>query len=266
MSQVLFDNAEMSFAAYALLEPGMMGRDLEDRLKGAGFSEAQATRFATRYRVVDQYTNAENGLSVTFFERLSGNPPEQIVAVRGTEFGTDFINDVVIADVMGIGTSPDGRDMAQYQSLRWAIDTWLNGGWLRPGYTISGHSLGGYLGGVLAGDPLGRANQAYLYNAPGTMGLLGPLTQAITSRFGLSSWNTPNATEIEGSAGLSLIAGIGQDFSGNKVIPEIETQANPFNNHSIVVLTDALAVYDLFSRVDANLQLTTIGEMLRAAS
>ena len=266
MSQELFDNAELSFAAYATLSPGMQSGQFRAALELAGFSETQARRFAERYRVVDQYTNTDNGLSVTFFERLSGNPPEQIIAIRGTEFGTDFINDVVIADILGIGNSPDGRDLAQYQSLRWAVDTWLNGTWLRPGYSIAGHSLGGYLGGVLAGDPLARANQAYLYNAPGTMGLLGPLTHAIASRFGLANWNAPNATEIEGSAGLSLIAGIGQDFSGNKVIAEIESQTNPFNNHSIVVLTDALAVYATYSALAPSLTEAQIGQLLKSAS
>lgn len=209
MSQILFEKSQLAFAAYADLLPNNPPEDFVARLKQAGFADAQARRFVENYRVVDQYTNTENGLSVTFFEKLNGNPPEQVIAIRGTEFGTDFLNDVVIADVLGIGTSPDGRDLAQYQSLRWAVDTWLGGSWLRPGYSIAGHSLGGYLGGVLAGDPLARSGQAYLYNAPGTAGLVGPLTQTLMQRFGLSSWSAPNITEIEGSAGLSLIAGIG---------------------------------------------------------
>ena len=62
MSQILFDNAELSFAAYAALSPGMQSIQLRAALELAGFSESQAKRFSERYRVVDQYTNTENGL------------------------------------------------------------------------------------------------------------------------------------------------------------------------------------------------------------
>jgi len=268
LSQQMFENAELSFAAYATLAPGMTGPDMEDRLKGAGFSETQARRFAQQYRVVDQYTDSSNGLSVTFFEKLTGNPPEQIIAVRGTEFATDFLNDVVLADVVGIGTSPDGKDLAQYQSLRRAVDLWLgrSANNLRPGFSVAGHSLGGYLGGVLTGDLSTQVDNAYLYNAPGTASIAGLLGQTLISRFGLSDWGPQNITEIEGSAGASLIAGIGADFSSKKVIAETESQSNGFDNHSIVVLTDALAVYAAYSALAPSLSEAQIAQILKSGS
>jgi hypothetical protein len=80
---------------------------------------------------------------------------------------------------------------------------------------------------------------------------------------------------VSGGAATSIhnLVAVGDPVGGLIGVPVaqpqrivIEQTSDPIHNHSIVTLTDALAVYDLFSRVDANLQLSAIGELLKAAS
>lgn len=74
-----FANAELSFAAYANLEMGMPAQSLINALKGVGMSSAQATDFATRWRVVDQYNHSSNGFSAAVFEDISSGKRVLIV-------------------------------------------------------------------------------------------------------------------------------------------------------------------------------------------
>lgn len=77
--QNYFTQAELALAAYADLvtaEPNVA------KLKDAGMSQVQADRFATQWRVIDQYSPVSSGLSATVFEEVSSG--KRYLAIRGT--------------------------------------------------------------------------------------------------------------------------------------------------------------------------------------
>jgi len=157
---------------------------------------------------------------------------------------------------------------------------------------VTGHSLGGQLAMMMSRIAPGLVHSVTTYNAPGfdtnlafdwsTISLthLKLSTTALTSKgfFDLlrnaenklgpsqvgTGWNTGAITNfrVQGDA-ASLIGNVpgGQSklFSEN-----IDT--GPINSHSIKAITDSLAVYDLFAKVDANLSIAKITGILTASS
>ena len=88
--QNYFAQAELALAAYADLTTGEPNKA---ELKKAGMSDAQATRFASTWRVVTQYT-AITGVSATVFQAVTGG--QTCLAIRGTDGPTDIIaNDFI---------------------------------------------------------------------------------------------------------------------------------------------------------------------------
>ncbi len=106
---------------------------------------------------------------------------------------------------------------------------------------------------------------AYLYNAPG----IGGLSAGLRLLAGLETEPTLDLTKISNliaEAGLSLTAGLGLDW-GAPISIAIEDQSpNLFANHSIKYLTDSLAIYDLFAKVDPSVSVETVTSIIKAAS
>ena len=92
-----FEQAELAFAAYFTLTPGMT--DPAYRLAlladGKGMSATQAASFASTWIVVDQYTDPVTGLSATFFKDVSDPGGPGYLAIRGT----DSLHDIIGADL-----------------------------------------------------------------------------------------------------------------------------------------------------------------------
>ena len=89
--QNYFAQAELALAAYADLTTGEPNKA---ELKKAGMSDAQATRFASTWRVVTQYTDPITGVSATVFQAVTGG--QTCLAIRGTDGPTDIIaNDFI---------------------------------------------------------------------------------------------------------------------------------------------------------------------------
>ncbi|MDD4929755.1 MAG: lipase family protein [Gallionella sp.] len=143
------------------------------------------------------------------------------------------------------------------------------GGITDPAATIhfTGHSLGGHVATLLASlvQQSGTGNVADIttYNAPGESGLLG-VNPAISAAIVASK-----ITNIVGEGGIDVTAGLGQMFGAtqNVFIEEGVLVAN----HSIVKLTDSLAVYNLLAKLDSTLNsdpdgLTIITDILKAES
>lgn len=258
-----FQQSELALAAYAMdLFPGITGQPFVDALKDAGMSPTQAARFARDWRVVVQYNHSEpvelqdefgngtgsftswsNGLSATVFEEVGTG--RRVLAIRGTENGPDYATDFVDVFLRG---SPQRQ--SQYQSLLAQIALWQTGSQpvLGPTFTVTGHSLGGFLAGALTAEHPEWIDHAFLYNAPG-----------------VRDGNWPAAPEqkvsnIRAESGISPIAALWRDWGAVRLVT-IENQLAgdvtdaPFGawNHSQRVLVDALAVYDLFVRLDAGL-------------
>lgn len=248
--------AELALAAYANLTSGSYTNALQD----AGMTSVQANLFASTYTVVDQFSDPLTGVSATVFQRGT----TKYLAIRGTQGVTDYLADYIILNGTPSSLNP------QYVVLKAKVTAWLNDPNILKGqtFTVTGHSLGGYLAAGLLADFSANISHAYLYNAPGNNSLTSQIMQAM----GIEP--TPDAskiTSLRADAGISPIAGLGNDFS--KPIPiVIENQlagvSNPplALNHSQQVLTDALAVYDLFARVDPTVSVATITSIIKAAS
>ena len=289
-------NAELALAAYATLTPGVPSVDsLVDQ--GRGMSPAQASAFASKWNVIDQYTHthsevlptyddggnltgyttltSSNGLSVTVFEEVATG--KRYVAIRGTEF-TD-IGDLTADGGIILHGIPELSE--QYQALKSKIEAWQSDGTLPGTFTVAGHSLGGWLAGGLAQDFADSIEHTYLYNTPGVGGatlsdeVLQQLNEALGTSFA-SAPNLANLTNIRASTGISPIAGLGLPLSPVIGI-QIEDQKlsdalfsdgadTPLSlNHSQRVLTDSLAVYALFAGMSASLTIEDVGLILKAA-
>ena len=254
-----FRQAELALAAYASLSTG---KPSQDELIKAGMSPTQADRFARDWRVVDQHTDALSGFSATLFQEIDagGNPVgEKRLAIRGTNDPIDWFVD------WGIFAGTGAVD--QYRALEAYYQRLLTTGKLSGGerMSVTGHSLGGFLAQGFAVDYPGAVSQTYTYNAPGLGGLVAEIFQAL-------DWVQPNVpldniVNLRAEPGLPATASLGTVL-GNIQPVLIEANLNPLHNHSIVTLTDALAIYNLLATLDPNLnsKLADIGELLKAAS
>jgi Ca2+-binding RTX toxin-like protein len=159
-------------------------------------------------------------------------------------------------------------------SVLTANDTGL-GKLIPDGATINftGHSLGGHVAYLLADlvsltsggtHPLG---DVMTYNAPGENALL----------YEWQNWLGLNTSDhsgviggkhlaFYGESGLNVTAGLGQVI-GTHVPLFIEGEgAVSLENHSIVKLSDSLALYDTFNKLSPALSQNTIGDILKASS
>jgi Ca2+-binding RTX toxin-like protein len=148
---------------------------------------------------------------------------------------------------------------------------------------VAGHSLGGHLAMILSRLAPDLVNSVFTYNAPGFDSSLGvdPLTSEgffsllqttqtptppVTGQIG-SSWNSGimNHLDVEGDA-VHVIGTTPGEQQG--VFSE---SANPISAHLIDPITDALAIYDIFARLDtvlneATFALAEITEILKATA
>src|SRR6266536_945188 len=244
--------AQLSQAAYADLSAG----SIDTRsLRLAGMASQQAADFASRYVVVDRYSDG-TGLSATIFQDLAG---KRYLAIRGTDDIPDLNADYILASGYPAMMNP------QYASLRSRIDAWTASGDLPYRFAVTGHSLGGYLAAAVALGYGQRVDATYMFNAPGLGGIGGDATSALESFLGLPMAKTPGGVfNIRGTAGISLIAGIGKQLAP-PIYAETEGQLNPIDNHRIGTLTDALAFYELVGTLDPALDAGSVGQMIRAA-
>ncbi|MBV2090535.1 MAG: hypothetical protein KUF72_06565, partial [Candidatus Thiodiazotropha sp. (ex Ctena orbiculata)] len=273
-------NAELALAAYSDLSAGMSEPDYIIALMNSerGMSQTQANDFARNWYVLDQYDGQveefyidefgqehtflnPTGLNVTLFEHIATG--EQVVAVRGTE-RTDL--DDVQTDIIDIGLLGTAEWQSQYAAFNAKVREWLDSGTLQSGFSVTGHSLGGFLATNLAIDyPINIAH-TYLYNAPGVTGVAGGILQAIhntlspDNSIGIS--NILPISNIIASGDVVSSAGM---YVSTPIMMSVETRS-PFGAHSIVTVTDALAIYNLFFSIDSRETLSDLSSILNAAS
>ena len=270
--------AELAQAAYANLTIGTFSDvDLESLRDAADMTTTQSQVFADNWNVIDQYDGMveetyydefgdeqtflnPTGLSVTLFEDSAGN---QTDAVRGTQDASDWVTNFIDIGLLG-----SAEYQAQYKALSDKIELWKADGILRSGYTVTGHSLGGFLATNLALHFPEDVAHTYLYNSPGLFGVVaGDLWASVANAL---SPGTPFT--IPALSSISNIVSIWDPASeiGLSVAPpitiQIESNANPIHNHSIVTLTDTLAVYNLFSQVDPSLSVDEATAILKTSA
>jgi hypothetical protein len=237
MNNDYFKQAELALAAYSNLDSDMLSSEYRDALQdsGKGLSSFQATKFASTYRVVDQFNDPGTGLSATIFADIGSG--KIFLAVRGTE--ADDIRDFAtgVFDIMLFGST---QLHPQYSSLKAKVAEWLSNGTLPPVFTVTGHSMGGFLAVGLVDDPVFAANvsHAYLYNAPGMGGIVGSFADMLLGFMGLSpTGDSTKISNIEAATGISPTAGLGFDAAPPvDIIIEDQTQISgspPSKNYSV---------------------------------
>jgi Ca2+-binding RTX toxin-like protein len=128
-------------------------------------------------------------------------------------------------------------------------------------FAVTGHSLGGHLSLWLNALIPSNVEHVYTYNGAGQGNLL---RSAITFINGLLTGTpitlTPdsNVTNLYGSGGAAIIAGVGGSVGQNIPIDieykdPITSVIGGLYNHSIIQLTDALAVANLLSKLDTTI-------------
>jgi hypothetical protein len=250
-----FQQAELALAAYSNLTTGMSLVAYVTALQqgGKGMSTAQAQKFAEAWRVVEQYTDSASGLSVTVFAPTN-DPNARYLAIRGTEpSANDLTTDGLLA--LGLPTVLN----PQYVALKARIDQWRNDPAILKDktFSVSGHSLGGYLAAAVKQQYGSAVTDAYLYNAPGVLGPIGN----ILSLFGLTGVPTANIWNLRGSEGPSVISGL-----GSAIGTPLDVLTEPsLNSHSIVLLTDALAVNSLYAELAPGLTQVQFNNLLDAS-
>lgn len=285
-TQTYLRHAELALAAYASLTKDIQGAAYSAALEAAGFPPSQAGRFMNSWKVVDQYNHSEqvpisddagnvvgyitvsNGLSATVFEEISTS--KRYLAIRGTNDPADLVTDIIDIGIFG---TPERQ--AQYASLMEKVNEWRTNGTLPSSFSVAGHSLGGFLGGALLVDYPAEVEHVYLFNTPGVGGVKATAEMAIQRLANRSEeplLDLTRVTNLKATAGISPIADLGVQL-GTPVWVHIEDQflsdvPHPPGtfNHSLEVLTDALAVYGTLYQIDSDIDLEQAGAIARAAS
>ena len=255
----LYAQSLLSFASYADLQKGMTLSEVSDALiKQAKMSETQAADFAAHWSVVDTYADVSGVAATVFQENATG---ERYLAIRGTTpTAGDLSADGILAAGLPSYLNP------QFVGLQAQVETWLGDGTLPAGSTVTGHSLGGYLAAAVGTWNSGQLGEVYTYNAPGLGGFTGNVFDYFRDTFGLSDGALVSGiTNVRGTAGLSVISGLGSQLAPPLFI-ETEAHLNPIGNHRIANLTDSLAVYDLFSKADSSLSVADVTALLKASA
>ncbi|GKS69955.1 hypothetical protein W03_19590 [Nitrosomonas sp. PY1] len=257
-----FKQAELALATYASLLTEIPD---PDELKRVDFSDSQATNFSNTYRVVTQYNDPAIGLSATVF--ADNVTEETFLAIRGTEI-TDPGDIFAGLPIAIFGTTVL---QPQYASLKTQVQAWLSDGTLKPTFTVTGHSLGGFLATGLVDDPAfaSHISHAYLYNAPGTGGIVGSFADTLLGFMGLSPLgDSSKISNIEAAIGANPIAGLGFNAAPPiDIIIENQTQISgspPSKNHSQQALTDALAAYNAYSKLTPSLAQSQLNDLIDA--
>ncbi len=261
--QELYTQSLLAQAAYADLSIGHIGdagiTALRDKDKN--MSLAQANDFAARYTVIDQYKDA-SGLSATVFQEIGSKT--KYLAIRGTtptDFG-DLNADYILFTGIPSFINP------QYIQLSTAINGWLSSGVLPSNFTVTGHSLGGYLAAAVGSAFHTNTSHVYTYNAPGLGGITGNAIDALRVTLGLSDTALmSDITNVRGTAGISLITGLGLQLASPLWI-ETELTTNPlgvFDNHSIVNITDSLAVQNILAMLDPTVSTETLNDIMKSS-
>ncbi len=255
--------SQLAFASYATLRGGTPSTT--SLVNEAEMAVVQADKFASEWRVVDQY-NGSNGVSATVFEGIEDQ--RRYLAIRGTELtsASAAILDIAADTLLALGV-PEHLN-PQYLSLRQKVEEWVADGTLGTRFSVAGHSLGGYLAAAIGLDFSPLISGIFVYNAPGIGGgVVGSAADAIARSFGLNTAaSLPNAYNLRGASGLSLIAGLGAQIAPPTLV-EIEGASGlGLSNHLISKISDSLAVQALLAHFGPSFDLNQLSEIVSASS
>lgn len=248
--------AQAALASYAsALVAGDVNNTARYRQPEVGMAPAQATAFNATWNALQQSPLNGNGFSAVLLQnRTTG---EKVLAIAGTNGWADWITDLVNIALYGTVLG-----MPQYLSLESFYTQLVSSGKLgaTEQITLTGHSLGGFLAQAFTARHSSVVSAAYTYNAPGfgnsetLLGFLGIIDTNAAAKI----------TNVHAADGLSMTAGLGVMLGASRPV-RIEADANPLSNHSVVTLGDALAVHELYARLQPGLSTNQIGAQFIAA-
>ena len=250
--------SETALAAYALgLLPGAdnSAAYTADKVK---MTASQATEFNATYDVLQQSTPTINGFSAVLLQnRTTG---EKVLAIAGTDPSSPAD---LITDLVNVGLYGTVLGMPQYASLESFYAQLVSTGKLGASeqVTVTGHSLGGFLAQAFTARHTNVVSAAYTYNAPGfgstelMLGFLG-----VTDAAGAAA----KITNVHATDGLSITAGLGVMLGTSQPV-RIEGDVSPLNNHSVVRLGDALAIFDTYARLQSNISMDQASSLFVAS-
>ncbi|EOX7402851.1 hypothetical protein ACPV6K_001850 [Campylobacter coli] len=138
-------------------------------LKG-DFSPTQAKNFLKKYDILIHQPNIESGFSATLFKdtKADSKDSEYILAIRGTEFKLDQIQDLLNDYYIGTNNNDMSRVVEQYFDMLFFYEETLKPLLQEKSIAkinVTGHSLGGYLTQLFALSYPSIVNEVYTYNA-----------------------------------------------------------------------------------------------------
>ena len=129
------------------------------------FTETEATKFVSDWRVLDQRANTKTGFSGTLF--INTKTEELVLSFRSTEFIDDAIRDSAATNSLEVfDTGWAWGQMADMEAWYREL-TGANGALLGKTYSVTGYSLGGHLATAFN---LLRREEAALGPLPATLG------------------------------------------------------------------------------------------------
>ncbi len=140
-----------------------------EELKG-DFGKIQTQQFFAKYDMLIHQPNTHSGFSATLFQDKESK--EYTLAIRGTEFKLDQIQDLINDYYIGTNNSDMNRVIEQYFDMLLFYEETLKPLLQEKGIAkinVIGHSLGGYLAQLFALSYPSIINEVYTYNAPGIM-------------------------------------------------------------------------------------------------
>lgn len=135
------------------------------------FTPTQAKRFFERYNLLKHCPNTDSGFSATLFKdtKADSKDSKYILAIRGTEFKLEQIQDLLNDYYIGTNNSDMNRVIEQYFDMLLFYEETLKPLLQEKGIArinVIGHSLGGYLAQLFALSYPHSINEVYTYNAP----------------------------------------------------------------------------------------------------
>ena len=256
---------------------------------GASMGAVQAQQFAKTNRIVTQRPNTTSGFSATVFKAegeyvLAIGGTDSIFSGGVIDWASANLNDIGqrgIAATQAIDlfnyfqelTAAKGAVVVRYtyNQLNGAISftksiAGADGALLGKNFAVTGHSLGGHLALIMSRLAPDRVSASYAFNAPGFD------RSAVSELFGASGafFDDLRVAEISarGSSSVGLSWGNLTKLNNLSVpedlvhrigtlpmqqllqFTEAGSATAPVDSHRVQGMTDALAVYDLFSLVD----------------
>lgn len=252
---------ELAQAAYSSLVKGAIdpGELLNKANDSPNMPSAQAQDFASRYTVAEVFSDGLTGAFAVIFEDKKSHV--RTLAIRGTDvsLNTDWLSNAYLA----IGIPPSLNP--QFLALRPIIGDWIQSGLLPLGSDAVGHSLGGYLAAAVKASFPATFVSAYTFNAPGFVEHPGGLPGVLQAIFGIPVPQL-GVLDVRGTAGLSIIAALGNHLGIPSPLEIESAGALNFDNHSIARLTQSLSVLKLLGELDPSLTLEQGNRLLANAS